>query len=444
MRARYDLAVDGALVLTMDPRCPIVHRGRVLVAGNRIAWVGPAANAPGEAEEVVGLEQGLVMPGLVNAHTHEVLTRGVCEDLPLMRWLEEICFPLDRSYTEEDMRAAALLNQLEMIAGGVTTFLDIYRLPHVCAEVLERSGLRGVLSPQIVDLPEKSAEDLEYNRWPWDTWHGKGGGRIHVWVGVHAPYSCLPSTYREAYRLARELGVGLHTHLSETEDEVRMMHEREGKSPVAYLRDLGVLGPWTVVAHATHLSREDMGELASRGVKVVHNPTSNMKLASGVAPVPEMLEAGLTVALGTDSNLSNNNLDMFEEMRMAALLQKLARRDAAVMPCHRVLEMATLGGARALGLEGEIGSLEPGKKADLIVVDLDRPHLHPLLTGEVSNVVEHLVYSASAADVDTTVVDGRVLMRHRRVLTLDAPAVMREADQRARDLCRRAGIGRDG
>jgi 5-methylthioadenosine/S-adenosylhomocysteine deaminase len=435
-----DLLIHNGLVLTMDESNTIHDPGALAVRDGRIVAVGPLDEVIQPCQRIMDATDCVVMPGLVDAHMHECLLRGFCEDLPLDRWLHEICFPKDRVYGPEHIHGAALLNQMEMIRGGITTFIDMFRFPAEAARVTERSGLRAIFSPQIIETVPGAGETIEDSERFVAEWHGRANGRIHAWFGLHAPYTISATSYQRIAQMADRYGVGIQTHLAETAWEVEDSLCRHGLSPVAYLDGLGVLGPTILAAHCVWLTEEDITILAERDVAVAYNPSSNAKLASGVAPVPELLAAGVRVGLGTDSNLSNNNLDMFEEMRMGALVQKLQRRDATSMPCGQMLRMATMGSARALGLAEEIGSLEPGKKADIILVDLKAPHLRPLLRGPNSNVIEQLVYSANAADVRTTIVDGRVLMHNREVQTLDAEEVITVAQEATTDLLQRAGL----
>jgi 5-methylthioadenosine/S-adenosylhomocysteine deaminase len=435
-----DLLIQNGLVLTMDEESSIYDPGQVAVAGDRIASAGKAEPVAEPCRKIIDATNCVVMPGLVDAHMHECLLRGFCEDLPLMRWLDEICFPKDRAYAPEHMRGAALLNQLEMIRGGVTTFIDIFRFPAEAARVAERSGLRAIFSPQVIESVPGAGETIEENEAFVAQWHGRAGGRIQAWFGPHAPFTVSAEGYQRIAQLAERYGTGIHSHVAETSAEVEQVRARHGLSPVEYLDSLGVLGPRFLAAHCVWLSEEDIRILAERDAAVAYNPSSNVKLASGVAPIPDLIAAGLRVGLGTDSNLSNNNLDMFEEMRLGAAIQKLHRHDAAAMPCQQMLRMATMGGAQALGLDKETGSLEPGKKADIIIVDLMAPHLWPIFRGPRTNAVEQLVYSANAADVRTTIVDGNVLMEDRQVLTLDPLEVFEATQEAATDLARRAGL----
>ncbi len=432
-----DLLIQNGLVITMDEERRILSSTDIAVLGDRIVTIGPDLSV--EARVVINARDHAMLPGLVNAHTHETLTRGLAEDLALDRWLAEICFPLDRAYTPEIMLAAATMNQLEMIRGGTTTFLDIYRHPSACAEVAQISGLRAIFAPQIIIDPPGAGETIDSAEAFVAEWRGRNS-RIMVAFGPHAPYSCPSEAYQHIADLAERYDVPLHTHVSETQWEMDTVAQRYGCTPVEHLDRLGVLGSRLSVAHGVHLTPADIELLRAGGVSVVYNPTSNMKLASGVAPVFDLMAAGVRVGLGTDSNLSNNNLDMFEEMCLGAILQKLSCADAAALPCSEVLAMATIDGARALGIDDSIGSLEPGKQADIILVDLNQPHLWPLLEGSHSNIAEQLVYSASAADVTHTIVAGKVLMSNRRVLTLDLDETRRAVNEATHELLSLAGL----
>ena len=404
--------------------------GRIVSIGGR----APAAGA-----RVLDAGGGIVIPGLVNAHMHECLERGVFEDLPFQRWLDDYALPKDRVYEPRHQRAAALLNQLEMIRGGTTTFIDIFRHPDEAASVAVESGLRAVISPQVIDSPSGGGETLETNLGFVDRWHGRCD-RIHAWFGPHALYSCQPETIAIMSREAARLGVGLHIHLAETRHEVARVLEQTGRRPPAYLDTLVTPGHAVLLAHAVHMNDSDIRLVADRGWAVAHCPTSNMKLGNGAARVTAMLAAGVTVGLGTDSVMTNNNLDLFEEMRQAALVQKLVLEDAQALPCRTALELATSGSAAALGLGDQIGAIELGRRADLAVLDPGSCRLWPLLTGRLTNVVEQVVYSAVAADVRATVVDGRVLMEEGVVATIDADEVAELVGREARDVLVKAGL----
>jgi 5-methylthioadenosine/S-adenosylhomocysteine deaminase len=431
-----DLVIRGGFVVVPEEQGGIIE-GDVVVRDCRIVSVG--APFSGVARRVVDATHGVVVPGLVNAHMHECLERGIFEDLPFLRWLEDFALPKDRAYEPRHQRAAALLNQLEMIRGGTTTFIDIFRHPDEAATVALTSGLRAVISPQVIQSVPGAGETLEANIDFVERWHGRSD-RIQAWFGPHALYSCEADTFSVMSRHAARLGVGLHTHLAESRDEVRTISEGTGLRPAAYLDRLIDPGHRVLVAHAVHLTDAEIELVASRGWAVAHCPTSNMKLGNGVARVPALLAAGVTVGLGTDSVMTNNNLDLFEEMRQAALVQKLTLEDATVMSCREVFAMATTGSAAALGLGDQIATIEVGRRADLIIVGLDACHLWPLLTGAHNNVLAQLVYSAHATDVRTTIVDGEVLMEDGVVATIDQDEVSELVGREARDLLTKAGV----
>lgn len=436
----YDLIVRNGWLITMDAEGNRYQSADIAVSNGVIAAIGPTL--PGKGKHEIDAKGNIVLPGLVDAHMHTTLLRGIGDDLPLMRWLFEVMFPKDAQIQPEHIHAAALMNQNELIRGGVTTFLDIFRFPAEAAAVAEQSGLRGVFCPQMIDEPAGSGETLESSLAFIEAWHDRAPDRIYTGFGPHAPYSNFPETYGKIAEYAEQYDVGYHTHICETVDEVVQIKEKYGKSSVQLLEDFGALSPRLSVAHGIHLGPADIELLAERGVGVVHNPSSNMKLASGVAPIPALVAAGVKVGLGTDSNLSNNNLDMFEEMRLAAFLQKLTQKDPSVLPCEQVLRMATLGSAACLGMADRIGSLEVGKRADIIIIDTHQPHLNPLLPEPNTNVIEQIVYSASAADVMSTIVEGEVLMHEREVLTLDWDEAEPLVQEMAQDLIHRADIWR--
>ncbi|MFC2025843.1 amidohydrolase [Chloroflexota bacterium] len=422
----------------MDDKGTRYRNGDIYIQNGLIKAIGP--NLGKQAEIEIDANGNAVLPGLINCHMHETLLRGLVEDLPLMRWLEEVCFPKDRAFLPQHEKAAAAMSQLEMIRGGTTTFVDIFRFPCEAAAVAEQSGLRGIFCPQVIDDPPGAGETLESNISFIDQWKDRIPGRIYTWFGPHAPYSCHKDTFQKMSKLAEKFDVRIHTHLAETKDEFDMFQEQYGQTPVEYLLDIELLSPRLSVAHGVYLTDRDIKLLAEYDVAVVYNPSSNMKLASGVARIVDLLEAGVRVGLGTDSNLSNNNLDMFEEMRLGAMLQKLCRGEAKALPCENILRMTTNLAAECLGLEDQIGSLEVGKRADVILVDLHAPHMWPIVPEPYSNVVEQIVYSANAADVLTTIVDGIVLMQDREVLTINQDDTEARVYQASIDLIKRAGL----
>jgi len=376
------------------------------------------------------------LPGLINGHTHlaMVLLRGVADDMALMPWLETKIWPIEKNLRAEDCYVGALLGCLEIIKSGTTCFADQYFFMENVARAVEEAGMRASLSYGIIELGDSKRRESELRAGEKlvKGCNGTAKGRISTMFGPHAAYTCSPECLIKVKELAKKYKVGIHTHISETQDEVKQITEKYGKRPVEHLDAIGFLGPEVLAAHCVWLTEKEIKILCDHGVKPVHNPVSNMKIACGIAPVPEMLAAGIPVALGTDGAASNNALDMFNEMKFAALLNKVGKLNPTVMPAQAVLEMATINGAIALGLEKEIGSLEAGKKADIVLVDLKKPHLTPL-----HNVVSHLVYSAVGGDVDTTIVDGKILMQNTEVLVLDEDKVLDQAQKTSDDLLAR-------
>jgi len=429
------LALTGGAVLRPDLT---VERGDVLVdtdAGTIEAVVDPG-EAP-DADDHLDATDGLVIPGLVNSHTHVAMTlfRGAADDKPLDAWLRDDIWPVEAELQAGDVRAGARLGVAEMIRSGTTAFADMYFFMPEVADVVAESGTRALLGHGCITAgksePEAREEfetGLEFAR----EYNGYAGGRVRTMFTPHSLTTVDADFYREYVPKARAVGVPIHLHANETTDEVDPIVAEHGARPLAYADDLDVLGSDTFVAHGVHVDETEQTLLAERGTGVVHCPASNMKLASGMAPVRALREAGVTVALGTDGAGSNNDLDMFDEMRDAATLGKLAAGDASAVPAPAVVEMATAAGADLLGFDS--GRIERGANADLAVVDLDAPHLTPR-----HDLVSHLAYAVRGGDVRHTVCDGQVLMANRELLTVDRDAAMREASDRARDLFDRAG-----
>jgi 5-methylthioadenosine/S-adenosylhomocysteine deaminase len=427
---QVSLVVSGGTVVTVDSARNIYDPGAVVVDGNAIIAVGPAADI---ASRFRGVEQintagQVVIPGLINAHTHApmVLYRGLADDLPLQEWLEKYIFPAEaKTVSREMVRIGTRLAALEMIQSGTTAYADMYYFEEEIGRVTRAAGLRGILGQTIIQFPVADAKTpaealVRAEAFIKEFQHDD---LIVPAVAPHAPYTNDTKTLQAARALATKYGVPLITHVAETSPEVKNSQAaNRGMTPVAYLDSIGFFGPRTLANHVVWASPADIAILRARQVGVSHNPESNMKLASGIAPVPAMLSAGIAVGLGTDGAASNNDLDMFEAMRLAAFLHKLNSGDPRAIPAATALEMATINGARALGLEKQIGSLEAGKRADLISVSMVGARQTPLY-----NAISHLVYVSRGADVQTTVVNGRVLMRDRKVLTLNESAVLQEA-----------------
>ena len=441
-REDVSLLVTAGTVVTMDDERRVLRPGAVAIRGRDIVAVGtPAAIDAGyRGADRIDVPQGIVLPGLINTHTHAAMVqyRGLADDLALMEWLEQHMFPAEaKTLSPEFVRVGTTLAALEMIRSGTTTFTDMYYFEEVVAEATRAAGLRGVLGQTVIRFPVADAKTPEdaLARAEAFIQRFKDDDLIVPAVAPHAIYTLEASTLTAARDLAAKHGVPFLIHLAETKTEYDDAVRAHRQTPTAYLAARGLLASNVVAAHGVWLDPADIAALAAAGAGVSHNPESNMKLASGTAPVPDLLAAGVSVGLGTDGAASNNDLDMFEAMRQAALLHKLVRNDPRVMPAPTVLEMATRMGADVLGLGDRLGRLAPGRLADLIVVDASAAHLTPMY-----DPVSHLVYVTRGDDVQTTIVNGLVLMRNRNVLTLDEAAVIREANTHAETV--RAAVGK--
>jgi 5-methylthioadenosine/S-adenosylhomocysteine deaminase len=429
-RRKISLIITGGAVVTMDGARRVLEPGAVAIDGTTVAAVG----APGEitsrfvASERIDAPGDVILPGLVNTHTHAamVMFRGLADDLALMDWLQQYIFPGEaRTVSPGMVRIGTRLAALEMIRSGTTTFADMYYFEEEVARATREAGLRGVLGQTIIGFPVADARTASEGLARAETFIKAfhGDPLITPVPAPHAVYTLDEASLRASRELADRYRVPLLIHLAETRDELKTVGEKHGgATPAGYLASIGVLGSPVVAAHCVWLNGDDIALMRAAGAAVSHNPESNMKLASGTAPVPKFLEAGLRVGLGTDGAASNNDLDMIEAMRQAALLHKLATGDPRAIPAEAALEMATIGGARALGLDGRIGSLEAGKEADVIVVSMRGARQTPMY-----NPVSHLVYVSRGDDVTATVVRGKVLMRDRRVRTLDEVRVLDDA-----------------
>ena len=397
-----------------------IENGRILFCGsNPIGW---------KADEIIDCREKLIAPGLVNAHTHAAMTlfRSYADDMALMDWLQKKIWPAEANLTADDVYWGTQLAIAEMLASGTTAFADMYFFMDQVAKACVDTGMRASLARGLIEVdgPMQDAR-FEENEQLYVDYHGAENGRLTVMLGPHAPYTCPPECMKKVIALSERIGAEIHVHLAETQWEVEQCQKKYGKSPVALLNDLGVFERGTLAAHCVWVSPADISILAEKKVRVVHNPSSNMKLASGAAPVASMLKAGVAVALGTDGATSNNNLNMLEEVRLASFLQKLHLMDPTVLPARQVLQMATQGGAAAIGQADSLGKIEPGYKADLAIYKMTATHWHPQ-----HDLASMLTYAAAASDVSHTIVDGRLLYREGQFTTLDIEKVKAEAGAR--------------
>jgi cytosine/adenosine deaminase-related metal-dependent hydrolase len=435
------ILIDGALVEA---------EGVIIAIGKRGDLIGRFPN-----EDQTDLQGGLVIPGLINTHVHlsQALIRGCADDLALIDWLTKRVWVLQGNYNEDDGRLSAELCILEMLKSGTTSFIESMTAGHYgfdgIAEVVERSGIRAALSKIVMDLPsyaqaansmhpgmiEDPDESFHQALDLFDKWNGAADGRIQVWFGPRPPGGSSSELLRRMMAAARERDMGVTIHLAEVKDDIEYIRKTYGLSAIEYARSVDMLGPRVVLIHVVWVGEDEIALLAETGTHVTHNPLSNSKLASGISPVPEMLKAGVNVGLGTDGGPSSNDYDMIRAMRWASYLHKVRLGDPTIMPSEQVLEMATLGGARALGLGDQIGSLEVGKRADFVVIDMNKPHLTP-----APDPVSTIVCAGTGKDVRMVVIDGKIVVQDGDVLTMDEARILDEANKRAWNLYERAGI----
>jgi 5-methylthioadenosine/S-adenosylhomocysteine deaminase len=441
-RLTVDLIIRGGTVVTMDGSRRVINDGAVAIKGGRIVAVGSTFEIDREfvSRQIINAAGKVVIPGLINGHTHVPMTlfRGIADDLDLQEWLTKYIFPAEaKNVTEDFVRVGTRLGLAEMIRSGTTTYCDMYYFEDAIADETFKAGVRGVLGETVIDFPvadnKTNAEAMAYverylNRW-------KGNALIVPAIAPHAPYTVSADHLKAVRALSDRTGAPIVTHISETKREVDDSIKDKGLSPINYLNGIGFLNNRVIAAHVVWPTDEELVLLERLGVGIVHNPQSNMKLASGVAPVPQMLKRDLPVGLGTDGAASNNDLSLWEEMDTAAKLHKVFAKDPKVVSAQEAFEMATIRGARALHLDKEIGSIETGKRADIVIVDLDDLNQTPFY-----NIYSDLVYSAKAGDVLTVIIEGRLVMRDRQLLTLDEAAIKVDARKYRERIVQSVGI----
>jgi len=430
LSGQIDLIILGDTIVTMDAMGAILENSAIAVDDGVILAVGPAAQITAEysAMETLDGENRIVMPGLINGHSHAAMTlfRGIADDLTLMDWLNNYIFPSEVQFVDSELvRIGTELACWEMIRGGTTTFVDMYYYPETVAEVVDSCGMRALVSATVIDQrspdAESAADSIQKGIEFIGRWKNKNS-RITPIFGPHSNYTLNAEQLQAVRAAATKYGVGISIHMSESPFELQYSKDTFGKTSVEFYESIGFLDGPTIAAHMIWPTAVEIPILVERKIGVIHNPTSNMKIASGISPIVEMLQAGVHIGLGTDGAASNNDLDMWEEMRLAALLQKIDRMNPTVMPASTVLGMATSGGAIAIGLGDAVGSIEVGKRADIIQVAFDDVHHVPTY-----DVISHLVYVTDEQDVASVVVDGKVLMRNGEILTIDTERVTAEA-----------------
>jgi 5-methylthioadenosine/S-adenosylhomocysteine deaminase len=427
---QVDIIIKNGTILTINDKNLVLKDGFLCIRGDAISNISEDDENAFEASKVIDAKGGLILPGLVNGHTHAAMSlfRGLADDLPLMEWLNNYIFPVESKMDGDFVFTGTLLACAEMIMSGTTTFCDMYLFEDQVATAARKSGMRCIAGEVLYDFPSPNYGSIdkgfEYAEALIRKW--QDDPLVSIAVEPHSLFTCSPSLLKTANELALRYNVPLIIHVAETLTEISEVKEKYGKTPVDHLHSLGLLGPHLIADHCVHLEKTEIARIAEQGVKVIHNPESNMKLASGIAPIPELLAKGVTVGLGTDGCASNNNLDLFTEMDMAAKLHKIHTLDPTVMDALTALRMATIEGAKALGLGNTTGSLEVEKKADIIVLDTNKPHLTPLYSP-----YSHLVYAARGNDVSHSIINGQLVMEDRKLLTLNLDEIMTRAREKS-------------
>jgi 5-methylthioadenosine/S-adenosylhomocysteine deaminase len=434
----HSLLIKEANIITLDPQHRILT-GDVLIRDRRIDQINPSIPSA-EADEIIEARGRVLLPGFVQTHVHlcQTLFRGAADDLALIDWLRERVWPMEAAHSFASLEAAARLGIAELIRGGTTCALTMETVKYTEAvfRAVEETGFRATVGKCMMDagegvpaaLQEETESSIAESLELLERWHNRADGRIRYCFAPRFAVSCTRTLLERVAQLSRERKVLVHTHASENREEIAIVESRTGQRNIAYLNEVGLAAPNVVLAHCIHVDAREFEILRSSGTQVAHCPSSNLKLASGIAPITDMLEQGISVSLGTDGAPCNNRLDMFTEMRTAALLQKV-RRGPQALPALTALRMATIHGARALGLENEIGSIEAGKRADLQLLNLNRLHTTPQ-----PDPVSTIVYAAQASDVETVIIDGQIVMREGKLMTLDEEAVIRQAKREAQRL----------
>lgn len=440
------IAIKNVTIVTVNKSNDVICDGLILIESNKINYVGPNTHKIPEDAFIIDGREKVAMPGLINCHTHAAMTylRGVAEDKVLMDWLNDVVWPAEEYLKPEHVFANAMLACLEMIKSGTTTFVDQYFHVDETFKAVENTGIRAYLAPPVrdqFDYDNLGKKIIDQNMQYFRDLDGKADDRVRIILGPHAPYTCSRELLDECKRLSDEYDLFMHIHISEVQNEITgHKTSKPNMTNVEFLDDIGFLSPRVIAAHTIWLTDKDIEILKRRGVKTVHNPTSNMKISAGIAPVAKLLKAGVPVALGTDSAASNNRLDMFEAMKTAALLQKVSTGDPTVLPAETCLRLATIEGAKVIGAEDRLGSIEEGKLADIILLDFSEPHLQPWHKEHPENTIAHIVYSACSRDVCTVIINGKIILQDRSFLEIDEYEVIKGSQKAAKEILYQAGV----
>ena len=425
------ILIKNALILS--PNINFEGKQSLLIKDDIIAEISPEIDES-NVDKIIDATDKILLPGLVNTHTHLSMTlfRGLADDLSLDSWLNDHIWPMEANLNGDYCYIGALLGAVELIKSGTTTFSDMYFYMEDVARAVDEAGIRAVLSYGMIDFgdEEKRKNEIKENLTLFDACNGMADGRIKVFFGPHSPYTASKELLIKVRELADEYGMGIHIHVSETEKEINDSLDEKGLRPFEYLDEIGILGPDVVAAHCVWLSDREIEIIKKNNVKISHNPCSNMKLASGIAPVSKLIENDICVSIGTDGASSNNNLDLIEELKTASLLQKVSTLDPKVLDSDESIAMGTIKGAEALGLDSEIGSIEVGKKADIILIDTNSANMVP----DSSSLSSNIIYSANGSNVDTTICNGKVLMENKKLVVLDEQEIYAKARQAIKEL----------
>ena len=425
------ILIKNALILS--PNTNFENKQSILIKDNLIAEISPEIDESDVSKTIDGTGK-IVLPGLINTHTHLSMTlfRGLADDLSLDSWLNDHIWPMEANLNGDYCYIGALLGAVELIKSGTTTFSDMYFYMEDVARAVDEAGIRAVLSYGMIDFgdEEKRKNEINENLTLFKACDGMADGRIKVFFGPHSPYTASEELLIKVRELADEYNMGIHIHVSETQKEIEDVSAEKGLRPFEYLDKIGFLGPDVVAAHSVWLSDNEIEIIKKNNVKISHNPCSNMKLASGIAPVSKLIENDICVSIGTDGASSNNNLDLIEELKTASLLQKVSTLDPKVLTSDEAVAMGTIKGAETLGLESEIGSIEVGKKADIILIDTNSANMVP----DSSSLSSNIIYSANGSNVDTTICDGKILMENKKLVVLDEEEIYKKARQAIKEL----------
>ena len=434
MTSEVDILINNGLIITMDKNKTIFYNGSIAIKDNKILEVDAKEIVAEKykADKVIDAANKMVIPGLINGHTHAgmSLLRGYADDLPLKSWLEEHIWPIEEKYMNmKNIGLGTKLAILEMVHAGITCYNDMYFHENKVAEVSAKAGIRTVIGEGLIDYPDSSnniEEKFQYIEELLFKW--KEEQLIEISVAPHSPYTCTPELLKRTKKFADQKNLTYHIHLAETNIEKNLIPDNN-LTPTQYLESLDLLSDNVVAVHCVHLNKKDINLLKNNNVSVVHNPTSNNKLASGIAPVKDLIKANVNVCLGTDSAASNNNLDIFKEMKSASLIQKVINGDPTTLPAEKIFEMATINAAKALKIKHKVGSIEKNKYADIVIMDINNAHSVPMY-----DPYSHLVYAANSADVETVVVNGKMVMKNKEILTLDEENILNQVKQLARKI----------